>query len=330
MQSTTKRFKIRKEKFGSHELYNLSDHTTGEYASILPFMGGSINAMALKCGDGLVEIINGYESVEDVLINLHKSFKGSSLFPFPNRIADGIYHFAGKKHCLPINFPHENNAIHGLVYDRQFEVVEQRSGNQCCALTLRYLPPDQTEGYPFKYKLEQRYQWVENRGLECTTIIENLSNCDMPLGHGWHPYFMGGAKHIDDLALQLPAAKILEVDQRNIPTGNSKSYDKFKQMQQIGSTELDNCFRLECADQYADIIISNAKRKFSFKIRQEMGKDKYNYLQIYTPPERTSIAIEPMTCAPNVFNNKNGLITLSHGNTLSLSWSILSYDFDEI
>jgi aldose 1-epimerase len=321
-------FKVCKEKFGAYESYKLSDCSTGEYASILPFIGGSINGLTLKCNNELIKIIDEYESVEDVLLNLHNTFKGSNLFPFPNRIADGMYIFAGQKFSLPLNFKNEKNAIHGLVYDQQFDVVNQGSGHQGCFLTLQYLSPDICEGYPFKYKLKQIYFWKKNRGFGCITLITNLSNCEMPVGHGWHPYFKAGTDIIDDLAIQFPSVEIIDLDQRNIPTGRSSIYNEFKQLRQIGNIELDNCFRLKRSNQYADIVLSNLRKNFHFKIRQETGVNKYNHLQIYTPPDRASIAIEPMTCAPNAFNNKDGLITLTSGSTISLFWSISKCRFD--
>jgi aldose 1-epimerase len=36
----------------------------------------------------------------------------------------------------------------------------------------------------------------------------------------------------------------------------------------------------------------------------------YPYLQLYTPPDRKSIAIENLSGAPDCFNNKMGLQTL--------------------
>ena len=60
---------------------------------------------------------------------------------------------------------------------------------------------------------------------------------------------------------------------------------------------------------FADMAL-NKDMDFGFTIWQETGKYKYNFLQVYTPPHRKSIAIEPMTCAPDAFNNKDGLIVL--------------------
>jgi aldose 1-epimerase len=56
----------------------------------------------------------------------------------------------------------------------------------------------------------------------------------------------------------------------------------------------------------------------------------YPFLMVFTPdaiPEvarrRRSIAIEPMTCAPNAFRSGEGLIVLPPGQSWSGRWGIL-------
>src|SRR2546430_10865632 len=56
----------------------------------------------------------------------------------------------------------------------------------------------------------------------------------------------------------------------------------------------------------------------------------YQFLMVFTPdaiPEvarrRRSVAIEPMTCAPNAFRSGDGLIVLQPGESWSGSWGIL-------
>ena len=47
-----------------------------------------------------------------------------------------------------------------------------------------------------------------------------------------------------------------------------------------------------------------------------------NFLQIYTPPRKNTIAIEPTTGIPDSFNNKIGLETLSPGDTHAITWQV--------
>jgi aldose 1-epimerase len=56
----------------------------------------------------------------------------------------------------------------------------------------------------------------------------------------------------------------------------------------------------------------------------------YRFVMVYTPdalPEaarrRRSLAVEPMTCAPNAFRSGDGLIVLQPGESTSAAWGIL-------
>ena len=321
-QPTEFRFKVLEEQFGTYSQYKLSDSKTGEYVSILPHLGGAVNEMTINKDGRSISILDGYKSIDDVKQNLESSFKGSNLFPYPNRIADAKYSFEGNDYTLPMNFPHENNAIHGLVYKRHFDVIEHENGDIGCKFFIKYMIEEGTEGYPFKCMLEISYKLHIDKGFECTTKIMNMDDRHIPFGHGWHPYFLLGDSTIDDLWLQFPAEHKLEVDQRGIPTGSSEKYSKFNKLNQIKDTALDSCFLLENTDQPAEIILLDKTLGTGYTIWQQRGINKYNYLQIYTPPARKSIAIEPMTCAPNVFNNGKGLISLSPLEQVSISWGI--------
>ncbi len=324
MSDQKHRFQVIEEKFGAYSSYKLTDSHTGEYAIILPWLGGTINSIVLRHKEQLIEILDGYLSDKDAAENLNSSFKGSNLFPFPNRIKGGKYEFGGKNYQLNINFPNENNAIHGLIFNQEFKIIESRNGSQSCSLVILYKPTIKPEGYPFDYTLEITYRWKAKVGFECISRVTNHSKNDIPVGLGWHPYFKVATEKIDDLWLQFPAISVLEVDQKLIPTGKSKPYSSFNKLKQIANTQLDHCFVLNTDISPVEITIQSKKTGFGYKIRQETGKRAYNYVQIYTPPARKSIAIEPMTCIPDAFNNKTGLITLIPGKSSYTSWGVAS------
>lgn len=321
MLNSTFRFQIIEEEFGTKTSYKLYDNESGEYVSVLPCMGGSINGMALSSGDKLVEIIDGYTSYKDAQDNLMTTFKGSNLIPFPNRIADGKYSFQDRNLQLPLNFPQEKNAIHGLLFNTEFKVIDKEDGEIGCKLIIEYTA-EETEGYPYKYHQKISYSLLENHKFECKIKITNLMDHSIPVGHGWHPYFRLGESLVDNLLLKFPAEEVLDVNSRNIPTGKSKSYKEFNEFKPIQKTVLDNCFSLPTKDEQALISIMDHDGKMGYTIWQETGKYKYNFLQVYTPAHRKSIAIEPMTCAPDAFNNKNGLIILAPLESFSARWGV--------
>jgi aldose 1-epimerase len=322
MSDTNCRFVITKEKFGTYSLYRLQDNKTGEYVTILPEFGGSVNSLVLKQNEELLNIIDGYHSVEDITKNLITSFKGSNLYPFPNRIEGGKYAFKGHTYHLICNFPQENNAIHGLVYDKVFELISKEDGDFACNLILRHITTETISGYPFENMIEIHYKWDEQNQFECTTKITNLSDGSMPVGQGWHPYYTAGNVSVDELYIQFPSKEILDLNEKGIPTGKKSLYKNFNSLSQLGKTNFDSCFVLDSESENAEITIENRKENITYKIWQQTGINKYNYLQVYTPPSRTSIAIEPMTCAPNAFNTGDGLIVLAPQERISFVWGI--------
>lgn len=55
--------------------------------------------------------------------------------------------------------------------------------------------------------------------------------------------------------------------------------------------------------------------------------ERYRYLMLFTGDplpdvNRRSLAIEPMTCAPNAFQSGDGLITLEVGESFAAAWGI--------
>ena len=322
MTRPTARFQVLREPFGAESGFRLTDTRTGEYALVLPFAGGAINRLALRSGNKLVEILDGYASTRDMQKTLATSFKGCSLFPFPNRVSGGTYSFDSKRYQLIKNFPQEDNAIHGLVFDKTFELVQHRHGEQECHLKLGYSPLCCDPGYPFSYRLDYEYRLSADEGFSCTTGITNKSDTAIPVGLGWHPYFSLEASSINELLLHFPAKELIEVDSRKIPTGRSRDGDDFGQPKLLGSTVLDSCFRLDCSGKQAEIRLSNRQNKMSLVIWMETGAEKYNFLQLYTPPARRSIAIEPMSCAPDAFNSGDGLIRLLPGRSIVMAWGV--------
>src|SRR5699024_12035888 len=53
------------------------------------------------------------------------AFDGAVLVPWPNRIAEGRFVFDGSVHRLPITEPERATALHGLVDDSDWTVLEK-------------------------------------------------------------------------------------------------------------------------------------------------------------------------------------------------------------
>lgn len=184
-------FVVTKKPFGSTFSYQMVNTNTEEYAVILPSHGAIVNALFVRTQNGLVNVIDGFVDDQDFEQSNGTSFKSNFLFPFPNRIKDGIYSFKDTKYQLPLNFPQENNAIHGLVYDREFRVLRTNEDINEARIVLQ-LDVVSFEGFPFPFSLKITYVFSET-GLQMNSEIENTGKDEFPFGLGWHHYFKVGA-----------------------------------------------------------------------------------------------------------------------------------------
>ena len=278
--------------------------------------GAIVNSFKLWINDTAIDIIKGFSNQQALDEQLLKSYNSTRLAPFPNRIADGKYSFKGKTYQLAINFPQQGHALHGFMADAFYELHEQSTNK----LILVHQYDGKHSGYPFPFRSEISYH-LENNKLSCTTKLMNTGKSQLPYAEGWHPYFQLGGR-INDWHLRFPSKAEIEVDHRMIPNGRLTEYSVFHDWQLIKSQKFDTCFVLSKEQGIAKTSIQNPKLGIQVDVFQETGDKQYNYMQLFTPNDRQSLAIEPMTCIPDVFNNGIGLIQLAPKEELVLTWGI--------
>ncbi len=293
-----------------YEILSLEDLDSGNSFSLIPRLGANLNSFKVA-GQDILWPANNLEQIESRSIS---TYSGAQLFPFVNRIKDGKYKFAGSSFKLPINEPSNNNSLHGLVFDKEFLLldVNEQSGT----IKLAYDYDHGNSGYPFRLYLANLFQ-LSGNSLTVSTVIKNKSEQAIPLGHGWHPYFIVSSQ-IDKAFLRIAANEYFQVDKQQIPTGNMEKYNTFQKLAQLGKTELDSCFPTKVN---GGLVAQLFRPKENLKI--SLFTEGYPYLQVYTPTDRKSIAIEPQTSAPDAFNNGIGNILLKPESSVNLRFQII-------
>ncbi|HVX49366.1 MAG TPA: hypothetical protein VHB48_04385 [Chitinophagaceae bacterium] len=284
----------------------LRNDNNGTWAEIYAF-GALLNAFGIRGYDTSYNVIDGFTSPQDARDNITAGFKSARLSPFPCRVTGGRYSFEGHDYVLDKFFLGQE-AIHGLLFDAPFTVTSKFAGEEEAFVTLEFDYEKSDEGYPFTFHSKVTYTLSKNDSLSISVEITNTGKNNMPLADGWHPYFtLGGS--INDWQFEMNAGKMLEFDDRLVPTGNVVDSDLFLTSASIGSTFLDNSFVLDNNDKPA-CTLSNPANGLQLTIT---ARENYPYLQVYTPPHRKSIAIENLSGAPNTFNNGIGLIIAKPG-----------------
>jgi len=295
-------FKITTENFGSRLRYILNNSNGNSRCGFVPSFGANINELQLSRSGKTFQLLDGYKAEPQLLSN--EKSRNIHLLPFPNRIRDGKYFFDGKEYTLDINKPDENNAIHGFFWNKAFEITDEKCSGTSATVTLQHYYNGDYKGYPFPFIARYGYELKDEEFLINVAVINSGKN-SMPLGIGWHPYFTFN-KRVDELQLQLPECSILETDARLIPNGKRKHYPDFQSLQTIGSHSFDTAFKLDGKNAFETKLL-DAQSGVTIRLQQDAS---FRYLQVYIPPDRNSIALEPMTCPANAFNSGDGLIVL--------------------
>jgi aldose 1-epimerase len=169
--------------------------------------------------------------------------------------------------------------------------------------------------YPFEYDIHVRYTLKKGGRLNIETDVKNISSQRIPIADGWHPYFkLEGS--VNDWLLAFHSRKNLIFDNNLIPTGQILETEKFYSPRLIGDEFFDHCFVLDQVPGIPAAILKNPSNGLRLSFFPDHS---YPYLQIYTPPDRKSIAIENLSSAPDAFNNGLGLLTMQPGESQSFN-----------
>lgn len=304
-------FSIQKKSESGFEKIILKNDVTGNYASVIPACGAILNEFVVTQNAQPVNVIESYDSYEDFKNHVEeKGFRGCKLSPFVCRLNNAKYTFGEKEYTVKKYVPGKH-ALHGLLYDRAYNVISQNANESGASVTMKYEYRSEDPGYPFSYDCIVTWQLEPENKLTVTTECVNKDEGLIPMQDGWHPYFTLGDS-INDLQLEFQGKNMVEFNEELVPTGKVLNYTKFSSIEKIGDTFLDNCFTLDLQECQPLCVLRNAKKNIEIQL---LPDESYPYLQIYTPPHRRSIAIENLSGTPDAFNNGMGVTTLESGQS---------------
>lgn len=293
------------------------DLTFGDYTASIASIGASLRSLTHRGRDLVVPFD------ED---EVRPSYRGATLAPWPNRVVDGRYEFAGQQQ-LALTEPARGHALHGLATWLDFTPVDE--GEDHVTLTTTIVPQG---GYPFRVEVSVTFE-LDADGLHTTVTGSNSGPSPAPWGTGPHPYLVAGDGRVDDWTLTLPADAVLTVtEDRLIPTGLADvtaeadgTFD-FRSGRRIDDTFIDHAFTGMSRDSAgtASVTLTCAD---GTGVAMTWGTD-CPWVQVHTADQpdpaldRLGLAVEPMTCPPDAFNSGTDLIVLEPGTSASAAWTI--------
>ena len=291
-------------------MYNIKHHKDSHILEIEDSNNKTYAKINLNEGAALQLLtLSGHEIIKDLHpLPYADTYASSILFPFANRIKDGSYSFEGKDFQFEINQKEENNALHGLVYNKTFKVVDKKSSETSASVILQYDEVNESKGFPYTFAIQLKYT-LTKKDLNLSVSIKNTDVKSFPFTLGWHPYFSTSDLYKSTLAFD--SNKKLILGDRNITTGIEKieSINIFE----VKDKQLDDCYILDSGK----TVFKTPDYELTIK-----ASSKENFLQMYTPPKENIIAIEPTTGVSDSFNNSIGLQVLNPNESYELNWSL--------
>jgi aldose 1-epimerase len=324
-------------------------------ATVLPGRGMAVlQIKAWLPGKGEIDVLNApplpeaqklLNSGDDEWGNEVFKIGGAILLPFANRIRgtaspDGktiAATVAGKTVTLPANWSGNNpgaerHSIHGLMRRSKFTHVLSRNGANDSAVTAT-LHAGNFDGHWLSDTDVDVETTLSHDAFDITVTAKNVGSGVLPMGIGWHPYFLLPSGDREQVRLHLPSelrATMNNYDD-SFTTGRRVSvkgttYDySAPGGVALGSQYLD--------DNYSNLVYGPNKTTVSeivdpaakYGLRLITMSPHITSIQVYAPPNKNFVAIEPQFNLPDPYNKNwgnvdTGMVLLQSGQ--SVTWRV--------
>jgi aldose 1-epimerase len=271
---------------------------------------------------------------------------GAFLVPYVNRIRgklspDGKWietTIAGHELSLPANFHGKNpdaeiHSIHGLILSAKFQDVKSMNG--AAESTASGIFHGGNFGGHWLSKTDVSIRTIlEDNALDLEVTAKNVGDEVLPVAITYHPYFKFPSGDRTQARLHLPADERIVVDNYDnvFPTGEivpvkGTPYDfTAPGGAALGKLFMDDCFTdlKRNKDGTATIEITDPAAGYGLRILAISPQIKS--IQIYTPPDKDFVAVEPQFNLADPYNKKiwgkrdTGMVSVQPGQ--SVTWHI--------
>ncbi|MEN9342702.1 MAG: hypothetical protein RIR24_289 [Actinomycetota bacterium] len=244
---------------------------------------------------------------------------GSVMAPWPNRLEDATWQMQDREFKTAINDSQGNNANHGLVFAKDFELVSQTDSSLKLEISLF-----DENAYPFRVSLTVSFE-ITNNGLDVKLEAKNLDTESVPIAFGMHPYFV-----LDQRSqLLLDSETWITKNARNLPVSASTF-----EMSPLGNDRWKTIYGLEIDDCFTDLNFENdgfcitTITRPEHQIEVDIAQSKeLSHLMLYGLSEskhahRALLAVEPQSAPANAFKHLEQVTMLAPAETFAASYRI--------
>jgi galactose mutarotase-like enzyme len=224
------------------------------------------------------------------------------LHPWANRLGGFTYRAAGQEVTLSAETPHLHTEehglpIHGLLAAHRGWTVQEVGARTLVAELAFDADADLLGAFPFPHRLTLAVEQAPT-SLTVTTTLTPTGDRPVPVAFGFHPYLTLPGVSRADLVLRAPAMTRIVLDERGIPTGETERCGERRRA--IGDEELDDHFTGLGPDPQFTLAGGGHELTLRFV-------EGFTHAQLFTPPGRPVVAIEPMTAPTDALRSGDGL-----------------------
>jgi galactose mutarotase-like enzyme len=335
----------------------IQDRTRPQFldAEILPSRGMAVlQIRAYLPGKGQIDLLNSpplpeaeklLDQGDDEFGNQIFKFGGAILLPFANRIrgklsADGktiTATVAEKTVTLPANWSGNNpgaekHAIHGLMRRSQFQDVRVQNGANVSTVSAGLHAGDFDCHWlsDTDVKVETT---LSHDAFEMTVTAKNVGHQPLPMGIGWHPYFVLPSGERQQVRLHLPSETraVMNNYDDSFTTGErvpvkGTPYDfSAPGGRALGTQYLDDNFSNLSYNAEGHTVSEIIDPAAKYGLRLITFSPQIKSIQVYAPPQKNFVAIEPQFNLPDPYNKDwgsvdTGMVLLQPGQ--SVAWRV--------
>lgn len=316
-------FHVDRRCLGPYETLRVQ-HVSGMCAT-LALRGATLLSWQIAGAAGVVDLVDGYASPEELASQ--DGVRNGILAPFPNRVRDARYDFAGVQHDLAPG-SRDRLIYHGFLrqLDLSLDRVDVGNDEVRVALASKELRPGRCAGYPFAVDVAVEYVFRPT-SVDVEITGSNVGEDAAPYASGWHPYFRLPVGVVDDWTLTIPAEQAICVDESLIPLPDEAAYapvtgDRdYRQARRVGSAVIDRGWSSLSADhdgRSRTTLIDPTGNRLT--VWQETGLMHVFTGDTLARDRRRSIALEPVEVMTDAFNRGN--VNLKPGESRTFRFGV--------
>ncbi|RJP70973.1 MAG: hypothetical protein C4539_05500 [Ignavibacteriales bacterium] len=326
------RYSFKENSFGKHKTIILQDNFNDTKTEVC-LRGATLINFFVSLKGKSINILDGYLTPEE--LEEQAGARSCIMAPYSNRIKDGRFTWQDETLQLVNAVNPNKDVIHGFARVINFDVKNVSADDEKAELVLftDKIRNGSFPGYPFNINLTVRFTLME-RNLDCVITAENIDSVPVPFGCGWHPYFKLGEDGIDSLYLEVPANKIILLDDKYVPLKGKVAYSDlnehkeidFRSTGKIGERTVNVCYTdlIPDKDGITRTYLTDKEKGLCLVVYQEGGVTYAFTADTVKYRTRKSIALEPVQFMTDAFNRSELLdeITVKPGDSKSFRFGI--------